>query len=80
MGWEPPVPLILGAWWFTYDWQKRARFKLHLQWAEQRGCLDVVAAFLDTLRPNDWHTIARSRWKRSESLSPGLPLPSSRRS
>ncbi|MBI4642782.1 MAG: hypothetical protein HY790_01000 [Deltaproteobacteria bacterium] len=33
IGWNPPLPLILGAWWETSDVQKAARFKEHLIWA-----------------------------------------------
>jgi hypothetical protein len=55
-GWEPSLPLILAAWHHTSDSEKRARLRLHLQWAANHGVLDVVAAFLQTLKSQDWHT------------------------
>ena len=55
-GWEPPLPLILAAWHDTSDASKRERFLLHLQWAEAHGAMDAVTNFLDSLKPNDWHT------------------------
>ena len=32
-GWEPSLPLILGAWWYTSDAEKRERFLSHIRWA-----------------------------------------------
>jgi hypothetical protein len=55
-GWNPPLPLILGAWNYTSNAEKRDRFHLHLRWAAERGALDAVASFLDTFKPEDWHT------------------------
>ena len=55
-GWQPPLPLILGAWWHASDAEKRDRFDLHLRWANEHGALDDVAAYLNTLEPGDWHT------------------------
>lgn len=43
-GWEPPLPLILGAWHFSSDDDKAARFHLHLQHAESNGALSTVQA------------------------------------
>lgn len=54
-GWHPPLPLILAAWWETSDAEKRERFLAHLQYAAERGVLDAVAAYLKSLRPEQWH-------------------------
>ena len=54
-GWEPPLPLILGAWWHSSDEAKQARLREHLEWAELQGCLDAVPAFLQTLTEDQWH-------------------------
>lgn len=55
-GWEPPVPLILAAWHFTSDAEKRERFHLHLRWAADHGAIESVATFLNTIQPGDWLT------------------------
>lgn len=55
-GWDPPLPLILGAWASTSDAEKRERFELHLRWAAQHGALQQVADYLNTLQPGNWHT------------------------
>ena len=55
-GWEPPLPLILGAWGHTSDSEKRKRFHLHLRWASEHGALDTVASLISNLKPKDWHT------------------------
>lgn len=55
-GWEPPLPLILGAWHYTSDLEKRERFHLHLRWADQHGALPAVATFLSKLSTEDWQT------------------------
>lgn len=54
--WEPPAPLILVAWYETTDSEKRERFRAHLLWAEERGCLDRILAFLNALDAVDWYT------------------------
>ena len=53
--WEPEFPLILGAWDFSSDYDKRQRFHLHLQHAGQHGALDAVARFVLQLTESDWH-------------------------
>jgi len=55
-GTEPPLPLILGAWWNTEDDDKRERFRLHLRWADEHEALERVAEFINSLKPQDWHT------------------------
>jgi len=54
--WTPSLPLILAAWWEATDSQKRERFRLHLEWAENHGVLPEIFEYLKTLKPEDWHT------------------------
>jgi hypothetical protein len=54
-GWEPPLPLILAAWWEASDSLKRARLKVHLEWANSNGVLGEAADFLLALSDEDWH-------------------------
>ena len=51
VGWEPPLPLILAAWWDTSDTAKRGRFELHLRYAAEHGALDNVEQYLLHLVP-----------------------------
>lgn len=52
--WEPPLPLILGAWHHSMPIEKQLRFKEHLYWAEGKGQLDEVGAFLRSLPEEKW--------------------------
>jgi hypothetical protein len=54
-GWEPPLPLILGAWWHTSDAEKQSRFLSHIRWAADHGALGTVSAFINSLEPEHWH-------------------------
>jgi hypothetical protein len=54
-GWEPPLPLILGAWDYSSDEDKRARLQEHLRWADAHQALPAVDQFLSTLEPDQWH-------------------------
>jgi hypothetical protein len=54
-GWEPPVPLILGGWWYSNDREKRDRLELHLRWAADHGVLLSITNFLNSLKEEDWH-------------------------
>lgn len=56
VGWEPPLPLILAAWWHASDEEKRKRFHLHLKWASEHGCLEAVGQLLASMKPEDWYT------------------------
>jgi hypothetical protein len=51
-----PPPLILGAWGFTEDWEKRIRLKEQMHWAEKAGLLDLMDNYLKHLEPSDWHS------------------------
>lgn len=53
-GWEPALPLILGAWHGTPALAKIVRLQEHLQWADRHGALPEVAAFLESLAESDW--------------------------
>lgn len=53
-GWEPPLPLILGAWNHSSPIEKQLRFKEHLEWAEQQDQMQEVAVFLRSLSENQW--------------------------
>ena len=55
-GWEPPLPLILGAWHETTNAEKRERFQEHLCWADAHGVLDKALMLLESAGPNDWLT------------------------
>src|SRR5438552_1523711 len=54
-GWEPPLPLILAAWWDAPALSKYLRLREHLEWAAQHGCLASVIAFMRALPESDWH-------------------------
>ena len=53
--WEPPLPLILAAWWDASDLAKQLRFRLHICWAAEHGALDAVDQYLCRLSPADWY-------------------------
>ncbi len=54
-GWEPALPLILAAWWDTPSMMKALRFREHIEWAADQGCLDQVYAYLSGLNEEQWH-------------------------
>lgn len=56
-GWQPPLPLILAAWWETSNLDKMFRFDEHLQWAVDRGATEVILDYLGALKPEDWHCL-----------------------
>jgi hypothetical protein len=53
-GWEPPLPLILGAWHHSMPIEKQLRFKEHLEWAQEQGQLEEIGAFLRSLPETQW--------------------------
>ena len=56
-GWQPPVPLILAAWYDTPPISKMLRLAEHIEWAAKHDALDSVGRFLRELREEDWcHT------------------------
>jgi hypothetical protein len=56
-GWEPPLPLILGAWWDTPALFKMIRLEEHIRYAEKHGGLDQVDAYLRRLQQDEWFII-----------------------
>lgn len=53
-GWQPSLPLILGAWDDTPAMLKMVRLAEHIEWAANHGGLESVAKFLRGLREEDW--------------------------
>ncbi len=53
--WEPPLPLILAAWWDAPDTSKAARLQEHISWAVAHGAGDKVHAYLSGLAEIEWH-------------------------
>ena len=53
--WIPSPPLILNAWWYTSNNEKRERFKEHIVWADKHGELDKIYMFIQQLKSEDWH-------------------------
>jgi hypothetical protein len=53
-GWQPPVPLILGGWWYSSAIEKRLRLLEHLRYAESSGVLEQVDSFLRGLSEKEW--------------------------
>ncbi len=54
-GWEPPLPLILGAWWETSVLAKKLRLSEHISWADSHGALEEVLDFIKSLPEEDWY-------------------------
>lgn len=55
LGWEPPLPLILAAWWDTPALSKMVRIREHIEWAATHGCLGQVYDFMRALKEEEWH-------------------------
>ena len=53
-GWEPPLPLILAAWWDTPLLAKIMHLNEHIRYAAEHGVLDEVDVFLRGLKPEKW--------------------------
>jgi hypothetical protein len=53
-GWNPPLPLILAAWWETSDDEKRDRLAMHIRHAGKHGALEEIDAFLRVLPSDQW--------------------------
>lgn len=56
-GWDPALPLILGAWSDTPAMQKMIRLREHLEWAFKYGVLDAVYEFMQNLEEDEWFHI-----------------------
>ncbi len=55
LGWEPPLPLILTAWWDTPILAKKLRFREHLEWADKHGILGEIYEFMTNLTEDQWY-------------------------
>jgi hypothetical protein len=55
VGWEPPLPLIVGAWHYASNMEKMLRLSEHIEWADKHRRLTEIAAFLHSLSEKDWH-------------------------
>ena len=55
--WEPPPPLILGAWRDASAGAKRMRLFDHIRYAADHGVLDQVDRYLRDLNPDQWYCI-----------------------
>lgn len=53
-GWNPPLPLILAAWWESTDKEKRDRLTLHIQYAFEKGVINDVDRYLRSLADDEW--------------------------
>jgi len=63
-GWEPPLPLILAAWWDVPALPKMLRLAEHINYAAEHGVLDKVDAYLRALKPDQWaYGDGTTEWK-----------------
>ena len=69
-GSEPPVPLILSAWWHTSDTEKKQRFLIHLRWARDKSVLDKILSYLKELDKGDWIRMGEGPKPENQVLSP----------
>lgn len=53
-GWEPPLPLILGAWHHASETEKANRLRVHIEWAKKHDRLEEISSFLRDLDETDW--------------------------
>ena len=51
---EPPLPLILGAWWDTPALMKMMRLEEHIRYAEAHGVLAEIDRYLRGLPEEEW--------------------------
>ena len=55
VGWEPALPLILGAWAYTSNLEKMVRLEEHIKWAARHDAFEKIDSYLRGLRDSDWH-------------------------
>ena len=53
-GWHPPLPLILGAWWYTPALSKMLRLEEHIRYAAELGVFTQVDNYLRQLKEEEW--------------------------
>jgi hypothetical protein len=58
-GWEPSLPLILGAW-DSPALLKILRLQEHIRYAAEKGCLHAVDRYLRGLEESDWQHFGES--------------------
>jgi len=58
-GWQPPLPLILAAWDNTSGIEKMLRLRQHIEYAAEKGILNVVDQYLRRLSKDHWHCAGR---------------------
>lgn len=54
-GWEPALPLILGAWHTTPVILKIMRLQEHIVWADEHGAINEVNKYLRALPEDGWY-------------------------
>jgi hypothetical protein len=54
-GWEPPLPLIAGAWHHSMPIDKQLHFKDHLAWAQTQNQLEEIGRYLRSLSEDQWY-------------------------
>jgi hypothetical protein len=52
--WNPPLPLILAAWWDTTDDQKRERLTEHINYADKKMVINRIDKWLRLLKEEQW--------------------------
>lgn len=57
VGWNPALPLILGAWHDTPAMLKIARFREHIEWANSHGAIEEIDRYLRDLTEEQWHHV-----------------------
>ena len=55
VGWSPPLPLILAAWWETSDEQKRQRLEQHIRWAYEHQVFEKTDKMIRSLSEDQWY-------------------------
>src|SRR5690349_17205781 len=53
-GWEPPLPLILAAWYETSTAEKRTSQREHIEYADAHDALHTVDKLLRGLKTDEW--------------------------
>jgi len=53
-GWQPPLPLILGAWWDTPALMKMMLLDEHIRYADAHDALADIDRYLRGLPEEDW--------------------------
>lgn len=55
--WDPPLPLILGAWHDTPALQKLIRLREHMVWANEYGVLEAVDRYVRSILESGWFPV-----------------------